>query len=68
MNAVKHGQADVGIGFDGDSDRIGVVDDKGNMIFGDQLVAVYWREILERNPGAVAIMEVKSSMMLPEEV
>jgi phosphomannomutase/phosphoglucomutase len=68
MAAVTNGQADVGIGFDGDSDRIGVVDDKGNMIFGDQLMALYWREILQRHPGAVAIVEVKSSMMLPEEI
>ena len=68
MDAVKREQADVGIGFDGDSDRIGVVDDKGNMIFGDQLMALFWREILEKNPGAVAIVEIKSSMMLPEEI
>ena len=68
IEAVLREGADAGIGFDGDSDRIGVVDDKGNMIFGDQLMAIYWREILERNPGALAIVEVKSSMMLPEEI
>jgi phosphomannomutase/phosphoglucomutase len=66
--AVLQNHADAGIGFDGDSDRIGVVDDKGNMIFGDQLMALYWREILGRHPGALAIIEVKSSMMLPQEV
>ncbi|MDR3279178.1 MAG: phosphomannomutase/phosphoglucomutase [Synergistaceae bacterium] len=68
MDAVLENGADAGIGFDGDSDRIGVVDDKGNMIFGDQLMALYWREILSAHPGAVAIIEIKSSMMLPEEV
>jgi phosphomannomutase/phosphoglucomutase len=68
ISAVVSGGADAGIGFDGDSDRIGVVDDRGNMIFGDQLMALYWREILPKHPGAVAITEVKSSMMLPEEV
>jgi phosphomannomutase/phosphoglucomutase len=68
MAAVIREGADAGIGFDGDSDRIGVVDDKGDMLFGDQLMALYWREILEKNPGAVAIVEVKSSMMLPEEI
>ena len=68
MEAVKREGADVGFGFDGDADRLGVVDDKGNMIVGDRLMAVYWREILEKNPGAVAICEVKSSMALPEDV
>ena len=60
--------ADLGVGFDGDSDRIGVVDDKGEVIWGDRLMALYWREILSKHPGAVAICEVKSSMALPEEV
>ena len=68
MDAVKREQADVGIGFDGDSDRIGVVDDMGNMILGDQLMALYWRGILQKNPGAVAILEIKCSMMLYEEI
>ncbi|MDR0653363.1 MAG: phosphomannomutase/phosphoglucomutase [Synergistaceae bacterium] len=68
MDAVKRSGADAGIGFDGDSDRIGVVDDEGNMIFGDQLMAIYWREILQKHPGALAITEIKSSAMLPEEV
>jgi phosphomannomutase/phosphoglucomutase len=68
MAAVINNNADAGIGFDGDSDRIGVVDDKGEMIFGDQLMALYWREILQNHPGAVAITEIKSSMMLPEEI
>ncbi|MDR1885056.1 MAG: phosphomannomutase/phosphoglucomutase [Synergistaceae bacterium] len=66
-SAVLESGADAGIGFDGDSDRIGVVDDRGNMIFGDQLMLLFWQEILPRNPGAVVIVEVKSSMMLPDE-
>ncbi|MDR2780302.1 MAG: phosphomannomutase/phosphoglucomutase [Synergistaceae bacterium] len=68
IEAVMRNEADAGIGFDGDSDRIGVVDDKGRMIFGDQLMAIYWREILRAHPGAVAIIEIKSSMMLNEEI
>ena len=60
--------ADLGVGFDGDSDRIGVVDDRGEIIWGDRLMALFWQEILPKNPGAVAICEVKSSMALPEEV
>ena len=67
MDTVLESGADVGIGFDGDSDRIGVVDDKGNMIFGDQLMVLFWKEILPKNPGALVIAEVKSSMILPEE-
>jgi phosphomannomutase/phosphoglucomutase len=68
IEAVARNGADAGIGFDGDSDRIGVVDDEGRMIFGDQLMALYWREILSARPGAIAIIEIKSSMMLPEEI
>ena len=60
--------ADFGVGFDGDADRIGVVDDKGEVIWGDRLMALYWREILPKHPGAVGICEVKSSMALPEEI
>jgi phosphomannomutase/phosphoglucomutase len=67
MKKVLECEADVGIGFDGDSDRIGVVDDEGRMLFGDQLMLLFWKEILPSNPGAKVIMEVKSSMMLPEE-
>ena len=60
-------KADLGIGFDGDSDRIGVVDDKGEVLWGDQLMLLYWKEILPKHPGAKVIVEVKSSMILPEE-
>ncbi|MBE3576507.1 MAG: phosphomannomutase/phosphoglucomutase [Limnochordales bacterium] len=60
--------ADVGIGFDGDADRIGVVDDQGKILWGDELMILYWREILPRHPGAVAITEVKCSQALVEEI
>ncbi|RKL63379.1 phosphomannomutase/phosphoglucomutase [Thermoanaerobacteraceae bacterium SP2] len=59
---------DLGIGFDGDGDRIGVVDDSGNVIFGDMLMILFWREIIPRHPGATAIVEVKCSQALPEEI
>ena len=68
IDTVKKEGADLGVGFDGDSDRIGVVDDQGNVIWGDQLMLLYWKEILPQHPGAKVIVEVKSSMMLPEEV
>lgn len=59
---------DLGIGFDGDGDRIGVVDDTGNVIFGDTLMILFWREILPKHPGTTAIVEVKCSQALPEEI
>lgn len=68
VDTVLKEKADFGVGFDGDADRIGVVDDMGNVIWGDRLMALYWREILPKHPGAVAICEVKSSMALPEEI
>ncbi len=61
-------KADVGIGFDGDGDRIGIVDNEGGIIWGDQLMILYWREILPQHPGTTAIIEVKCSQALVEEV
>ena len=60
--------ADVGIGFDGDGDRIGIVDNEGAIVWGDVLMVLYWREILPKYPGATAIIEVKCSQALVEEV
>lgn len=59
---------DLGIGFDGDGDRIGVVDDQGKIIYGDLLMILFWREILPHHPGTVAIVEVKCSEALVEEI
>ncbi|KXG78610.1 Phosphomannomutase/phosphoglucomutase [Fervidicola ferrireducens] len=59
---------DLGIGFDGDGDRIGVVDDAGNVIYGDMLMVLFWREILPKYPGTTAIVEVKCSQALVEEI
>ncbi|ADL07588.1 phosphomannomutase/phosphoglucomutase [Thermosediminibacter oceani] len=59
---------DLGIGFDGDGDRIGVVDDTGTVIYGDMLMILYWREILPKHPGTTAIVEVKCSQALVEEI
>ncbi|MCK4729387.1 MAG: phosphomannomutase, partial [Desulfobacterales bacterium] len=59
---------DVGIGYDGDGDRIGVIDEKGDIIWGDQLMIMYAREILSRKPGATFIAEVKCSQTLYNDI
>ena len=59
---------DLGIGFDGDGDRIGVVDNKGNIIYGDMLMILYWREIMPKFPHTTAIVEVKCSQALVDEI
>lgn len=59
---------DLGIGYDGDVDRLGVVDEKGNIIWGDRLMILFWREILPRFPGTPCIVEVKCSQALVEEI
>ncbi len=65
---VREKNLDVGIGFDGDGDRIGVIDHKGNIIWGDQLMMIYAREILSRKPGATFISEVKCSQTLYDDI
>ena len=62
--AVKEHGADLGIGFDGDADRIGAVSHTGRILFGDQLVLYFARDILQELPGATIISEVKSSQVL----
>ena len=64
MDRVKKIGADVGVGYDGDADRIGVVDDRGSIIWGDQLMILFAREILKDNPGATFVAEVKCSQNL----
>jgi phosphomannomutase/phosphoglucomutase len=65
---VRRERCDLGIGLDGDGDRLGVVDDRGEILWGDLLMILYWREILPRHPGAAVIVEVKCSQALVEEV
>jgi phosphomannomutase/phosphoglucomutase len=61
-------KAEMGIAFDGDSDRIGAVDENGDVIYGDLLLLIYAREILTRKPGATFIGEVKCSQLLYDEL
>jgi phosphomannomutase len=65
---VRQTHADVGIGLDGDGDRIGVVDERGEILWGDTLMILFWREILPKYPGTVGIVEVKCSQALYEEI
>lgn len=65
---VVENDADAGLAFDGDADRIGVVDESGGIIWGDLLMCLYWREIMAKHPGAQAIIEVKCSQALVDEV
>ncbi|NLU48610.1 MAG: phosphomannomutase/phosphoglucomutase [Syntrophomonadaceae bacterium] len=68
VDMVLRCKADLGIGFDGDGDRLGVVDSHGNMIWGDLLMILFWRELLPRYPGTPAIVEVKCSQSLIDEI
>lgn len=65
---VRRQGAALGIAFDGDTDRIGAVDEKGEVVFGDRLMIVYAREILSRKPGATFIGEVKCSQVLYDDI
>jgi phosphomannomutase / phosphoglucomutase len=60
--------AELGIAFDGDSDRIGVVDAAGRMIWGDELLVLYARDVLSRNPKAIVVSEVKCSQRLYDDI
>ena len=66
--AVKKNSADFGIAFDGDSDRVGLVDETGRIIFGDELMVILSRSVLKARPGATIISEVKSSHRLYNDI
>ncbi len=68
MQAVKDQKADVGIGYDGDADRIGAVDERGDVLWGDRLLVVYARDILAVKPGGAIISEVKASQSLYDDI
>jgi len=68
VDSVLANKADVGLAFDGDSDRLGAVDELGTILYGDQLMIIYGREILSRRPGATIIGEVKSSQNMYDEL
>ncbi|PID74781.1 MAG: phosphomannomutase [Desulfobacterales bacterium] len=68
IDLVQKNNLDLGVGYDGDADRIGVVDAHGNVIYGDQLMVIFAREILERKPGSAFISEVKCSMVMYDDI
>ena len=68
IDAVKGQNADLAIAFDGDADRIGVVDETGRVIWGDQLMVLFAREILKARPGSTFIAEVKCSQVLFDDI
>jgi phosphomannomutase len=68
QQAVTAGGCDLGIGFDGDGDRIGVVDARGRIVWGDQILIVLARDVLSRNPGAPVLSDVKASQVLFDEI
>lgn len=65
---VKSEKADFGIAFDGDADRVGLVDENGRAVFGDELMVILARDVLRENPGATIISEVKSSHRLYNDI
>jgi len=68
IETVKKEKADLGLSYDGDADRIGVVDEKGNIIWGDRLMIIFAREILKELPGATFVSEVKASQQFYDDV
>jgi phosphomannomutase/phosphoglucomutase len=68
IRAVRGSGADLGIAFDGDGDRIGIVDETGRIIWGDELMVLLSREVLRERPGATIIAEVKCSQNLYDDI
>ncbi|MCX7732124.1 MAG: phosphomannomutase/phosphoglucomutase [candidate division WOR-3 bacterium] len=68
VSLVRETGADCGFGYDGDADRIGAIDEKGNTLYGDRLLAIFARDILTRHPGARIVFEVKCSQGLVEYI
>lgn len=68
IHLVNEKKADVGIAYDGDADRIGVITDRGKIIWGDEILILFSRFILKENPGAAIIGEVKCSQNLYDDI
>jgi len=67
-NEVLDTGADLGLAFDGDGDRLGLIDNKGNVIWADRQMILYARDVISRNSGAKIIFDVKCSSLLPQDI
>lgn len=68
IEAVRTEGADLGIAYDGDADRLGVIDESGNIVWGDELLLIFARDVLRRHPGAAVILDVKCSQRLYDDI
>jgi phosphomannomutase/phosphoglucomutase len=68
QQAVRDSGADLGVAFDGDSDRVGAVDERGDILWGDQLLLLFARDVLAQHPGAAIVAEVKCSQTLYDDI
>jgi phosphomannomutase/phosphoglucomutase len=69
IRTVRETNADLGVAFDGDADRIGAVDDRGQIVRGDTLLLLYGLDVIERRgPGQKVVFDVKCSQLLPEQI
>lgn len=68
IDTVIREKAEIGLAYDGDGDRLGVVDKRGEIIWGDRLLILFAREILKSHPGATIISEVKASQTLYDDI
>ena len=68
IGKVKETKAHVGIGYDGDADRIGVIDEQGEILWGDRLLLLFARDVLEKRPGSTFISEVKASQVFYDDI
>jgi phosphomannomutase/phosphoglucomutase len=66
--AVKKNNADIGIAYDGDADRVGAIDENGRIIWGDELMVAFSRSILKDKPGAAIIGDVKCSQRMYDDI
>jgi len=65
---IKAEKADLGLAFDGDGDRLGVIDEKGNVIWADRQMILFSRDVIHRNPGAKVVFDVKCSSLLSKDI
>lgn len=68
IRVVRDKKCDLGIAFDGDADRVGAVDEKGNILRCDTLITIYAKDVLKRHPGAPIVGDVKCSQVMYDEI